>query len=69
VSRETDQGYVTSVGPSPTLGGWLGLGFLRNGRDRIGETVRLVDHLRGIDLLVTVCDPVFHDPERRKLRG
>jgi sarcosine oxidase subunit alpha len=69
VTRATDQGYVTSVGPSPTLGTWLGLGFLRNGRARIGEMVRLVDHLRGLDLLVEVCDPVFHDPEGRKMRG
>jgi sarcosine oxidase subunit alpha len=69
VHRETDQGYVTSVGLSPTLGGWLGLGFLRNGRARHGETVRLVDHLRGLDVLCTVHDPVFHDPEGVKLRA
>ncbi|MFN3822569.1 MAG: sarcosine oxidase subunit alpha family protein [Pseudorhodobacter sp.] len=69
VQRETDQGYVTSVGYSPTMGGWLGLGFLRNGRARQGEMVRLVDHLRGIDLLCEVTDPVFHDREGVKLRG
>jgi sarcosine oxidase subunit alpha len=69
VHRETDQGYVTSVGPSPTLGGWLGMGFLRNGRARHGEQVRLVDHLRGIDTLCSVHDPVFHDPEGAKLRA
>ncbi len=67
--RETGQGYVTSVGASPTLGGWLGLGFLRNGRARHGETVRLVDRLRGLDVMCTVHDPVFHDPEGRKPRG
>jgi sarcosine oxidase subunit alpha len=69
VRRENDQGYVTSVGPSPTMGGYLGLGFLRNGRARHGEMVRLVDHLRGIDLLCEVSDPVFHDKEGVKLRG
>jgi heterotetrameric sarcosine oxidase alpha subunit len=69
VERVYDQGYVTSVGYSPTMGGWLGLGFLRNGRARFGEMVRLVDHLRGIDLLCEVCHPVFHDPEGEKLRG
>jgi heterotetrameric sarcosine oxidase alpha subunit len=69
VERVFDQGYVTSVGYSPTMGGWLGLGFLRNGRARLGEMVRLVDHLRGIDLLCEVCHPVFHDPEGEKLRG
>ena len=69
VERATDQGYVTSVGFSPTLGAWLGLGFLKNGRERIGETVRLVDHLRGIDVLCEVADPVFHDREGVKLRA
>jgi methylglutamate dehydrogenase subunit C len=69
VMRETSQGYVTSVGPSPTLGGWLGLGFLRDGRARHGTRIRLVDHLRGIDLLCEVTDPVFHDKEGAKLRA
>ena len=69
VGREESQGYVTSVGPSPTLGGWLGLGFLQNGRARHGQRIRLVDHLRGIDLLCEVTDPVFHDKEGAKLRA
>jgi methylglutamate dehydrogenase subunit C len=69
VERATDQGYVTSVGYSPTLGRWLGLAFLRNGRARIGEKVRLVDHLRGIDLICEVRAPVFHDPDGGKMRG
>jgi methylglutamate dehydrogenase subunit C len=69
VGREESQGYTTSVGPSPTLGGWLGMGFLRNGRARHGERIRLVDHLRGIDLLCEVTDPVFHDKEGAKLRA
>ncbi|RUS60896.1 sarcosine oxidase subunit alpha family protein [Pseudorhodobacter sp. E13] len=69
VCRANDQGYVTSVCYSPTLGGSLGLAFLRNGRARHGEMVRLVDHLRKIDLLCEVCDPVFHDKEGVKLRG
>ena len=67
--RVNDQGYVTSVGYSPNLGGWLGLGFLTNGRARHGETIRLVDHLRGIDELCQVSGPVFFDPEGEKLRA
>jgi sarcosine oxidase subunit alpha len=67
--RVNDQGYVTSVGYSPTLGGWLGLGFLKDGRARHGATVRLVDHLRGVDVLCIVCDPVFHDPKGEKMRA
>ncbi len=69
VHRETDQGYVTSVGWSPTVGAWLGLGFLKDGRARIGEKVRMVDHLRGLDVICEVCNPVFHDPEGEKLRA
>ena len=67
--RVNDQGYVTSVCTSPTLGGELGLGFLKRGRARHGEVVRLVDHLRGIETEVTVCDPVFLDPEGGRMRG
>ena len=69
VHRETDQGYVTSVCWSPTLEAHLGLAFLRNGRARHGETIRVVDHLRKIDALAEVTDPVFHDKEGVKLRA
>jgi len=69
VHREMDQGYVTSVCWSPTLGAWLGLGFLKDGRARLGEKIRLVDHLRGLDVICEVCHPVFHDPEGEKLRA
>jgi sarcosine oxidase subunit alpha len=69
VHRETDQGYVTSICWSPTVGAWLGLGFLKDGRARTGERIRLVDHLRGLDVICEVCHPVFHDPEGEKLRA
>jgi methylglutamate dehydrogenase subunit C len=69
VHRTHDQGYVTSVGYSPTLKTWLGLAFLKDGRARHGETIRLVDHLRDIDCLCTVSDPVFFDKEGIKLRA
>ena len=69
VHRETDQGYVTSVCWSPTVNAWLGLGFLKDGRARHGEKIRLVDHLRGLDVICEVCHPVFHDAEGEKLRA
>jgi glycine cleavage system aminomethyltransferase T len=69
VERVNDQGYVTSVCWSPTVNAHLGLAFLRNGRARHGEVIRLVDHLRGLDVLCDVCDPVFHDPTGEKLRA
>ncbi|GFE63497.1 sarcosine oxidase subunit alpha family protein [Litoreibacter roseus] len=67
-TRTAQQGYSTSVGFSPTRG-MLALGFLRNGRARHGETLKLVDHLRDLETLVEVCDPVFLDPEGTRARG
>jgi len=64
-----DEGYVTSVAWSPTLKSWLGLGFLKNGRARHGEIVRLYDHLRGKDVACEVVHPVFLDPEGGRMRG
>ncbi|MFG1425846.1 sarcosine oxidase subunit alpha family protein [Roseixanthobacter glucoisosaccharinicivorans] len=65
---ENDEGYMSSVAYSPTLGHWIGLGFLKGGRARIGETVRAYDPVRGGDIAVEVCDPVFVDPEGERLR-
>jgi sarcosine oxidase, subunit alpha len=39
-------GYVTSACWSPTLQRWIGLGMVRRGRARKGETVTLVDEGR-----------------------
>ncbi len=66
--RQNQQGYTTSVGFSPDLG-VLALGFVRNGRARHGETVKIVDHLRDVETLVEICDPVFLDPEGGRVRG
>ncbi|MEM1352644.1 MAG: glycine cleavage T C-terminal barrel domain-containing protein, partial [Pseudomonadota bacterium] len=67
--RENDQGHVTSVGHSPTLGHSIGLAFLSDGPARHGEIIRVVDEMRGLDLLAEVCGPVFVDPEGGRLRG
>ena len=66
--RENARGYVTSTCYSPTLQCSLGLAFLQNGRARHGQTVRMVDHLRGVDALVEVTDPVFFDPQGGRAR-
>lgn len=67
--RENVEGYTTSVGFSPTLGHFIGLGFLRDGPNRIGEVVKMVDFVRNVETTVEVCSPVFLDPEGEKLRG
>jgi sarcosine oxidase subunit alpha len=64
-----DQGHVTSVAFSPSLGHWIGLALLSHGPERHGERIRAVDLLRGQDTLVEVCDPVFIDPAGERLRG
>ncbi|EYD76109.1 Sarcosine oxidase alpha subunit [Rubellimicrobium mesophilum DSM 19309] len=68
-TRVNGQGYVTSAGWSPTLDGPLALGFLKRGRARHGEVVRLVDAMRSVETLCEVCDPVFLDPEGGRMRG
>jgi len=67
--RVNDQGYITSVGYSPTLGTPLAMGFLKNGRARHGEVVRMVEHLKGVETLCEVTDPVVLDPEGGRMRG
>ncbi|MDF1669102.1 MAG: sarcosine oxidase subunit alpha family protein [Roseovarius sp.] len=68
-NRANDQGYVTSVAFSPTLGTNLAMGFLRDGRARHGEIVRMVDHLGNVETLCEVTDPVVFDPEGGRTRG
>jgi glycine cleavage system aminomethyltransferase T len=67
--RAAGQGYVTSVAPSATLGHWIALAFLKRGRARHGEVIRLDDGLRGRQVDCRVVDPVFLDPEGGRLRG
>jgi len=66
---ETDQGWMTSVAYSPSLGHAIGLGFITNGDDRLGEIVRAVDLVRGTDIAVEIVSPHFIDPDGERLRG
>ncbi len=54
-----DQGYVTSVAYSPTLGHWIALAFLKRGRSRHGQEIRVDDGLRGQQAMCRVVPPVF----------
>ncbi len=63
-----DQGWMSSVTWSPTLGHWIGLGFLAGGMARLGETIRACDPLRGEAVEVTVVAPCHIDPEGARLR-
>jgi len=68
-TSERDEGHMTSVAFSPTVGCWIGLGLIARGPSRHGERVRAYDPVRGGDVEVEVCDPVFVDPERVRLNG
>ena len=68
-TARNDEGYMTSVAFSPTLGHWIGLGLLVGGPSRHGERVRAYDPVRAGDVAVEVCDPVFYDPAGERLRG
>jgi len=67
--RTNDQGYITSHCYSPTLGHTIAYGFVKNGRARMGEVIKMVDLLRNIETTCKICSPVFLDPEGEKLRG
>lgn len=67
-STMNDQGWVSSVCHSPTLGHTIGLAFLKSGRERIGEKVLVWDGLRGEETLAEVVSPVFIDPDNKKLK-
>jgi sarcosine oxidase subunit alpha len=69
VSTANGQGYVTSACFSPTLGHPIALGVLARGTARIGQQIRVLDPVRGGDILAEVCSPVFIDPEGGRTRG
>ena len=68
-TTENDEGWLSSAAWSPTLGHAIGLGFLKNGENRMGETLIAVDHLRDASLQVEIVSPHFVDPEGEKLRA
>ena len=68
-NMSTDEGWMSSVAFSPTLGHSIGLGFIKRGHERLGEVVRAVDPLRGRETRVEIVSPHFVDPEGERLRG
>lgn len=68
-STLNDQGWVSSAGYSPVLGHHIALAFLKSGRERYGEKVAVWDKLRDHEVIAEVCDPVFVDPENKKLKA
>ena len=64
-----DEGWLSSVAFSPTLGHYIGLGFIENGSTRIGEKVLAVNLLQNKKTEVEIVSPHFLDPEGIRQRG
>jgi sarcosine oxidase subunit alpha len=69
VDAAHDQGYVTSACYSPHLDHAIAIGFLKNGAGRMGERMRLVSPLTGVDVKVEITSAHFIDPEGERLRA
>ncbi|MEG6508957.1 sarcosine oxidase subunit alpha family protein [Methyloligella sp. 2.7D] len=64
-----DEGWMTSVAFSPSLGHSIGLGFIKSGDTRMGEIVRAVSPATDSDIEVEIVPSHFVDPEGERLRG
>ena len=68
-NTETDQGWITSACYSPHAGSAIGLGFLVNGAERLGEEIVAANPLQGQSVRLRVVSPHFVDPEGERLRA
>ena len=68
-TTKDDEGWLSSVAFSPTLGHYIGLGFIKNGSTRIGEKVLAVNLLQNKNTEVEIVSPHFIDPEGIRQRG
>jgi len=68
-STHTDEGWMTSVAYSPALQCSIGLGYIQNGHERLGETVSAISPLHDEAIDVIITSPHFVDPEGDRLHG
>ena len=66
---DNDEGWLTSVAYSPTLGNSIGIGFIKNGHARQGEIIMSVDLINKQNFEVRIVSPHFFDPEGKRLRA
>ena len=69
VDAAHDQGYATSSCYSPVLGHAIALGFLKGGANRMGERMRAVSPLTGVETRVEIVSAHFVDPEGERVRA
>jgi len=60
----TSVGYVTSACTSPSAGN-IGMALIKNGDQRLGETIRIYDN--GQVISATICTPTFIDEKNERL--
>lgn len=60
-------GYLTSAVFSPSLGAHVGIGLLKNGRARLGETIHVIDS--GRKSQAEVVSAAHFDPKGERLHG
>ncbi|ESZ31289.1 sarcosine oxidase subunit alpha family protein [Mesorhizobium sp. L2C066B000] len=65
---DTDQGWITSACYSPHVGSMIGLGFLENGDQRIGEVIVAANPVEGESERLRIVPAHFVDPEGARLR-
>ena len=61
-------GHVTSSYKSPSLNGGFALALLKNGRNRMGDTVHVLKLEEGADAARVVA-PTFYDKDGGRMRG
>ena len=66
---ENDQGWMSSVAYSPTLGHSIGLGFIKRGHERKGEIIRVVNPVQNFEVDAEIVSPHFYDPKGERQRG
>ncbi len=65
---EMIEGRVTAGCWSPTIGRWIGLGLVRNGRARHGEVLQMEDRMRRVRAECIVGPPCAYDPGGIRMR-
>ena len=69
VTVQNDQGWLSSATFSPSLGHHIGLGFISDGKAKIGQKVVAIDSLRKKNIQVEIVSPQFIDPKGIRLRA
>jgi len=62
-------GHVTAGVYSPLLERWIALALVEGGRARLGEVLHAASPLAGEQVAVRIVDPVFLDPEGKRLHA